>query len=88
MRSLRLFYGDKECTRGQVVIASRESQYKILHFHHSGLDKLAAIFEEWNLFANAREKVFILRIINFILIIILAENIPKYILKSCKLTIK
>ncbi|CAE1287106.1 TBC1 domain family member 16 [Acanthosepion pharaonis] len=56
MRSLRLFYGDKECTRGQVVIASRESQYKILHFHHSGLDKLAAIFEEWNLFANAREK--------------------------------
>ncbi|GAB1597558.1 TBC1 domain family member 16-like isoform X1 [Argonauta hians] len=56
MRSLRLFYNDRECTRGQVVIASRESQYKILHFHHSGLDKLASIFEDWNLFANTRER--------------------------------
>jgi hypothetical protein len=46
MRSLRLFYSDPECTRGQVVIASRESQYKILHFHTGGLDKLAEIFKD------------------------------------------
>lgn len=43
--------------KGQVVIASRESQYKILHFHHGGLDKLAEIFEDWNLFAKMKDKV-------------------------------
>ncbi|XP_059157121.1 TBC1 domain family member 16-like isoform X2 [Physella acuta] len=52
MRSLRLFYNDRACTQGQVVIASRESQYKILHFHNGGLDKLAEIFEDWSLFAH------------------------------------
>lgn len=56
MRSLRLFYSDPFCMKGQVVIASRESQYKILHFHHGGLDKLAEIFEDWNLFAKMKDK--------------------------------
>ncbi|XP_033757289.1 TBC1 domain family member 16-like isoform X1 [Pecten maximus] len=56
MRSLRLFYSDRGCSKGQVVIASRESQYKILHFHHGGLDKLAEIFDDWNLFAKTQEK--------------------------------
>ncbi|KAK6169034.1 hypothetical protein SNE40_020163 [Patella caerulea] len=56
MRSLRLFYSDNECTQGQVVIASPESQYKILHFHSGGLDKLAEIFEQWNLFRKSQTK--------------------------------
>ncbi|KAK0053142.1 TBC1 domain family member 16 [Biomphalaria pfeifferi] len=56
MRSLRLFYNDSACTQGQVVIASRESQYKILHFHNGGLDKLAEIFEEWSLFAQQTDE--------------------------------
>lgn len=43
MRSLRLFFNDENCTSGQLVIASRESQYKILHFHHGGLDHLAQV---------------------------------------------
>ncbi|XP_016896019.1 TBC1 domain family member 16 isoform X3 [Cynoglossus semilaevis] len=47
MRSLRLFFSDDACTSGQLVIASRESQYKILHFHHAGLDKLAEVFHQW-----------------------------------------
>ncbi|MBN3299121.1 TBC16 protein, partial [Amia calva] len=47
MRSLRLFFSDEVCTSGQLVIASRESQYKILHFHHGGLDKLAEVFQQW-----------------------------------------
>ncbi|XP_062388123.1 TBC1 domain family member 16 [Sardina pilchardus] len=47
MRSLRLFFSDEACTSGQLVIASRESQYKILHFHHAGLDKLAEVFGQW-----------------------------------------
>lgn len=47
MRSLRLFFSDEACTSGQLVIASRESQYKILHFHHGGLDKLAEVFHQW-----------------------------------------
>ena len=38
---------DEACTSGQLVIASRESQYKILHFHHAGLDKLAEVFHQW-----------------------------------------
>lgn len=38
---------DEACTSGQLVIASRESQYKILHFHHAGLDKLADVFQQW-----------------------------------------
>uniref|UniRef100_A0A4W5RJA2 TBC1 domain family, member 16 n=1 Tax=Hucho hucho TaxID=62062 RepID=A0A4W5RJA2_9TELE len=47
MRSLRLFFSDEACNSGQLVIASRESQYKVLHFHHAGLDKLAEIFQQW-----------------------------------------
>uniref|UniRef100_A0A8C7YG69 TBC1 domain family, member 16 n=1 Tax=Oryzias sinensis TaxID=183150 RepID=A0A8C7YG69_9TELE len=47
MRSLRLFFSDEACTSGQLVIASRESQYKILHFHHAGLDKLVEVFHQW-----------------------------------------
>ncbi|KAF2356100.1 Rab-GTPase-TBC domain [Trinorchestia longiramus] len=54
MRSLRLFFSDGTGCRGQLVIASRESQYKILHFHHSGLDKLAAVFEDWNFLVTPR----------------------------------
>lgn len=48
MRSLRLFFADLACTCGQLVVASRESQYKILHFHHGGLDRLAATLHQWH----------------------------------------
>ncbi|XP_053594980.1 TBC1 domain family member 16 [Microplitis demolitor] len=48
MRSLRLFFSDSACTSGQLVVASRESQYKILHFHHGGLDRLANILNQWH----------------------------------------
>lgn len=41
------FLSDDACTSGQLVIASRESQYKILHFHHAGLDKLVEVFQQW-----------------------------------------
>ncbi|XP_013908314.1 PREDICTED: TBC1 domain family member 16 isoform X1 [Thamnophis sirtalis] len=47
MRSLRLFFSDEACTSGQLVVASRESQYKIFHFHHGGLDKLSEVFQQW-----------------------------------------
>lgn len=48
MRSLRLFFSDSNCTCGQLVVASRESQYKILHFHHGGLDHLAQVLHQWH----------------------------------------
>lgn len=48
MRSLRLFFSDESCTCGQLVVASRESQYKILHFHHGGLDRLAQVLHQWH----------------------------------------
>lgn len=48
MRALRLFFNDEHCTSGQLVIASRESQYKILHFHHGGLDHLAQVLHQWH----------------------------------------
>ncbi|XP_035890123.1 TBC1 domain family member 16 isoform X4 [Phyllostomus discolor] len=47
MHSLRLFFSDEACTSGQLVVASRESQYKVLHFHRGGLDKLADVFQQW-----------------------------------------
>ncbi|VCX23926.1 unnamed protein product [Gulo gulo] len=47
MRSLRLFFSDEACTSGQLVVASRESQYKVFHFHHGGLDKLSDVFQRW-----------------------------------------
>ncbi|CAH1795390.1 unnamed protein product [Owenia fusiformis] len=48
MRSVRLFYnneGRKRDKCGQLVLASCESQYKILHFHHGGLSKLAEVLQ-------------------------------------------
>ncbi|CAG9584516.1 unnamed protein product [Danaus chrysippus] len=48
MRSLRLFFNDDNYTCGQLVVASRESQYKILHFHHGGLDHLAQVLHRWH----------------------------------------
>lgn len=72
MRSLRLFYSDSACSAGQVVIASRESQYKILHFHNGGLDRLAEIFQEWSLFARETDKNamknFKVKVYNFVMI--------------------
>lgn len=53
---MRLFYSNPECTSGQLVIASFDSQYKILHFHHGGLDKLAKLFEQWNLIKSKSVK--------------------------------
>ncbi|KAM6163173.1 TBC1 domain family member 16 [Rhynchocyon petersi] len=54
MRSLRLFFSDEACTSGQLVVASRESQYKVLHFHHGGLDKLADVFQQWKYCTETR----------------------------------
>ena len=54
-RSLRLFFSDETKTSGQLIIASLESQYKIFHFHHGGLDKLVETFQEWNLFAASAD---------------------------------
>lgn len=48
MRSLRLLFSNRECTSGQLVIASRESQYKIFHFHHGGLEKLAPVLGDFD----------------------------------------
>lgn len=42
-----LSHSDEACTCGQLVVASRESQYKIFHFHHGGLDKLSEVFQQW-----------------------------------------
>lgn len=33
---------------GQLVIASRESQFKVFHFHFGGLNKLVSVLEDWN----------------------------------------
>ncbi|ELU09246.1 hypothetical protein CAPTEDRAFT_175014 [Capitella teleta] len=52
MRSLRIFYTDHACTSGQLVIASRESQYKILNFHHGGLERLADTLSHWKFLAQ------------------------------------
>uniref|UniRef100_A0A8C4L4Y4 TBC1 domain family member 16 n=1 Tax=Equus asinus TaxID=9793 RepID=A0A8C4L4Y4_EQUAS len=56
MRSLRLFFSDEACTSGQLVVASRESQYKVFHFHHGGLDKLSDVFQQWKYCAETHLK--------------------------------
>ncbi|CAB3368439.1 Hypothetical predicted protein [Cloeon dipterum] len=56
MRSLRLLSSGGGCENtggegeasGQLVVASRESQYKILHFHHGGLKRLGRVLSEWS----------------------------------------
>ncbi|XP_059476036.1 TBC1 domain family member 16 [Neocloeon triangulifer] len=56
MRSLRLLSSGGGCeaagnegeASGQLVVASRESQYKILHFHHGGLRRLGRVLAEWS----------------------------------------
>lgn len=48
MKSVRLFFSDADCTSGQLVVASPESQYKIFHLHFGGLDKLASILHQWH----------------------------------------
>lgn len=52
MRSLRFFLEDEQSCSGQMVIASRESQYKVLHFHYGGLDKLRQTLSEFQFFAT------------------------------------
>ena len=47
MKALKLFLSSKEGTSGQLVISSLENQYKVFHFHHSGIDKLCTIFSGW-----------------------------------------
>lgn len=44
---LHCSHSDEACTCGQLVVASRESQYKIFHFHHGGLDKVSEVFQQW-----------------------------------------
>lgn len=51
---LRWPLSDEACTSGQLVVASRESQYKVLHFHRGGLDKLADVFQQWKYCAETR----------------------------------
>lgn len=45
---MRLFFTADDLTSGQFVIATWDSHYKILHFHHGGLDKLAQLLEQWS----------------------------------------
>lgn len=63
-------YSDEACTCGQLVIASRESQYKILHFHHAGLDKLAEVFQQWKCCRETQLKDQVWRICHTIFILL------------------
>ncbi|XP_069809020.1 TBC1 domain family member 16 isoform X3 [Dendropsophus ebraccatus] len=47
---------DETGTSGQLVIASRESQYKVFHFHHGGLGKLSEVFQQWKYCREAQLK--------------------------------
>lgn len=51
---VRFFFVDERRTSGQLVIVSRESQFKLLHFHHGGLDRLDALFESWKFFVESK----------------------------------
>ena len=67
MKAMKLFLTDREGNSGQLVISSLESQYKVFHFHHGGIDKLATVFESWkgceeesnNSFEDTLQKVYL-----------------------------
>lgn len=48
MKSVRIFFSENSEKSGQLVITSKENHYKILHFHHGGLEKLLDILQQWN----------------------------------------
>lgn len=54
--TLRWPLSDEACTSGQLVVASRESQYKVFHFHHGGLDKLPDVLQQWKYCAETHLK--------------------------------
>ena len=59
MKALKLFLSSKEGTNGQLVISSLENQYKVFHFHHSGIDKLSGIFSDWEGCQEERDEDFV-----------------------------
>ena len=47
MRSIRIYFRNEHLTNGEIIIASSDCQYKILHFHCGGLDSIASILKQW-----------------------------------------
>ncbi|XP_037090741.1 TBC1 domain family member 16-like [Pollicipes pollicipes] len=47
-RSVRVFLTPDDPGCGQLVLCSRQSRYRILHFHHGGLRRLVTLFERWS----------------------------------------
>eukprot|EP00794_Sanderia_malayensis_P008010 gene8009-8869_t len=47
MKALKIFYTDQQFTIGQLVVCNLENQYKVFHFHHSGIANVANVFAEW-----------------------------------------
>ena len=47
MKALKLFYADKSNDSGHFVVSSHENQYKVFHFHCTGMEKLTDIFDSW-----------------------------------------
>lgn len=66
MKSLRLFFTSTDSliagrtaesnSTGQLVIASRDGQFRVFHFHFGGLDKLVSVLEDWQ-FLRKKEKL-------------------------------
>lgn len=66
MKSLRLFFSETDSlatnlttesnSTGQLVIAGRDGQFKVFHFHFGGMDKLVSVLEEWQ-FLRKKEKM-------------------------------
>jgi len=58
VRSIRLLYNHEQSSGcGQLVLASRESQYKTFHFYNGGLDKVAEILAELPLCLKQKQGV-------------------------------
>lgn len=57
MRSLAVYFRNSECTKGEFVICSHDSVYKVLHFHFGGLDMLVKVLRDWkNITRHHRQK--------------------------------
>lgn len=58
MKALKLFLSNKDGTSGQLVVSNLENQYKVFHFHHSGIDKISHVFSNWEGCQEERDEDF------------------------------
>ncbi|XP_065181479.1 TBC1 domain family member 16-like [Sycon ciliatum] len=56
MRSVKIFFNNDDRASGQLVVASPNKQFRVLHFHHGGLPGLQKALEDWPMCSQAARR--------------------------------